>query len=119
LKIYSYLVSDELTECAAEVAEQINQWNQQQEKPLEFVNTYSDETSEDEWKVGLTAEVKRLNPFKKALLALYKIAEDTKQDFVIGFVNESKQREEDVCYFGYNEGKPDPLEIATYLNIRL
>lgn len=75
-------------------------------------NLYIQFVNEGE-RLGITANLKRAKHLNEPLKALYAIAKEHKCDFVTGVIDGDTY--EDVCYFGCEEGKPDPFEISSYL----
>ncbi|MCW8885471.1 MAG: hypothetical protein OQK12_09485 [Motiliproteus sp.] len=78
------------------------------------------EQSEDDGilpQVGLYLQVKRRAELKVPLNFLYTQAKKHKVEFVVGIVDEKTGEQEDVCFFGYEEGKPDAFEISNYLGL--
>lgn len=69
-----------------------------------------------EHELGIQIEVKKKQYLKEPLNFLYDLAKNEKCEFVIGFFEEDGARE-DVCYFGYEEGRPDLYEIANYVGL--
>ena len=110
MKIFFYAVSDELEACAAEVEEKLTEWASAKG---EHVTVFSDLSSE---KIGLHMAIKKPQHLKEPLNFLYDLAKHCLCDFVLGILPESAgDEEEEICYFGKNEGKPDMFEIACYL----
>ncbi len=122
VKLYIHLISDEIETCAEEVAELIEQILAERDSenatPIQLVKSLP-EDDYSQWQVGVECDVKRLRPLKLVFKQLDEIAQKTKQDFVIGCINQRTNKAEDVCYFGYHEGKADVLEIANYLNLKV
>ena len=61
---------------------------------------------------------KRRSELRKALDHLHSLAKQYRCDFVVGLASSNKGPAQDICYFGYEEGKPDVHEIANYLGFR-
>lgn len=66
---------------------------------------------------GLTLSIKNKKHLQEPLNFLNKIAQSNKCEFVVGYFNETTNKKEDVCFFGFEEGKPDLFEIANYLGL--
>jgi len=66
--------------------------------------------------IGLTIDTNRRSTLAKPLDFLYELATAHQQEFVIGIVDEQAVYE-DICYFGFEEGKPDIHEVASYLGL--
>lgn len=54
---------------------------------------------------------------KEPLNFLYKIAKTHKCEFIIAMLDSESGDLEEVCYFGFEEGRPDLFEIANYLSL--
>ncbi len=65
--------------------------------------------------IAINAQVKKPNHLKPAVELFNTLAEQYQIDFVLGLI-ENDQKEE-ICYFGYEEGKGDTQTIAMYLGI--
>jgi len=52
---------------------------------------------------------------KEPLNTLNDLAKKHKCDFSVGIIDEGKRT--DVCFFGFEEGRPDMFEIANYLSL--
>ncbi|MEH6626734.1 MAG: hypothetical protein V7739_09825 [Motiliproteus sp.] len=66
---------------------------------------------------GIYMTVKRRAELKDPFNFLYPLAKQHKAEFVVGIIDEKSGDKEDVCYFGFEEGKPDIYEIANYLEL--
>ncbi len=80
----------------------------------EDLEEYLEETVAD---VGLYIEVKRRAELKTPLNFLYTLAKKHKVEFVVGIIDDKTGEQEDVCFFGHEEGKPDAFEISNYLGL--
>lgn len=65
--------------------------------------------------LGVELSVKNNSKLKDPLNALYKIAQKHQCEFVVGQIDDGEYA--DVCYFGYEEGRPDYFEIGNYLGL--
>ena len=66
-------------------------------------------------KVGLDFHVKKTKQLEVPLNFFNDLAKEHKQDFVLGTINNNEA--EDVCYFGFEEGKGDSFMISQYLGL--
>ena len=67
--------------------------------------------------VGLGLKLKSKFKLKDPLNFLYTIAKEHKCEFVIAMLEDETGVAEDICYFGYEEGRPDLHEVANYLGL--
>ena len=67
--------------------------------------------------LGIHIDVRKRMELKEPLNFLYTLAKQHKTEFVIGIIDERTGEQEDVCYFGFEEGKPDIYEISNYLGL--
>jgi len=121
MKIYIYAESDDLEEIAEPLTDAISDWLKKSGSNAELVNDrqHSDSDNTDSfWNLGLNISVKRKSDLRKALDPLYSIAKTERCDFVVGRASSKSGPAQDICYFGYEEGKPDVHEIANYLGFR-
>lgn len=119
MKLYIHLVSDEIDDCAIDIAQQLQELLAQRPEsatPVELIN-HTPEAEIANWCVGLSTEVKRLRPLKSLFPQLQQLATEFKADWVIGCINPKTGQAADVCYFGHHEGEADLLEIGNYLNL--
>ena len=70
-----------------------------------------------EFALGLSFSVKQKKHLAKPIAFFNQLAEQYKQDFVLGEVinDQGQQNFEPVCYFGYEEGLGDSYLIAEYV----
>lgn len=80
------------------------------------LNLREGETIED-WKLGLSLKLKSKFKLKEPLNFLYEIAARYKCEFVVAELDDKTGEAEPVCYFGYEEGRPDLFEMANYLGL--
>ena len=69
------------------------------------------------WKLGMSLKVKSKYKLKDPLTFLYSLAQEHKCEFVIAEYDANSDSAEDVCFFGFEEGRPDLHEIANYLGL--
>jgi hypothetical protein len=123
MKIYLHLESDELDEneaCAETIIAAISEWLKEGKSSAQLVNANVEEGAEGgrtDWDIGLTIETSKKPILAKPLNFLYELAKKEQQEFVVGIYDEANSSYENVCYFGYEEGKPDLHEVASYLGI--
>jgi hypothetical protein len=118
MNLYIYAESDELEDYATQLFSQIAQWA---EPKTNSTAVYRGEGSSEEVlgareiELGIEVSLSKPEKLKEPLNFLYKLAQEHKCDFVIGLIEEQDRR--DVCYFGFEEGRPDLFEIANYLSV--
>lgn len=91
----------------------INLWLASEE--LEITPVDERPESKEDWQVGVQFQCQRKAALKAPLDFLFKWAKKAEREFVIGFYDKRSGEREDVCYFGFEEGKPDISEVAMYL----
>ncbi|WP_273285946.1 hypothetical protein [Reinekea forsetii] len=65
--------------------------------------------------VGIELTISKAQKLKEPLNQLYDFAKKYKCDFSVGIIEDDKRS--DVCFFGFEEGRPDMFEIANYLEL--
>lgn len=116
MNLYIYMVGDELEELeeiVEPVTTAITDWLAANENIRALLVNQQDDGG---LKLGIDIEVNNKRHLKSPLKFLQGLAKTHKQDFVVGILQDSGDRE-DVCYFGFEEGRPDELEIANYLDL--
>lgn len=108
----TYLDDDEFEELIPVMTQAIKAWIG--EKKSITLLTPIDETGEQ---LGLSLNIKSKFKLKDPLNFLHDMAKQHKCEFVIAIISEDSGETEDVCYFGYEEGKPDLFEVASYLGL--
>ena len=78
---------------------------------------YCPEDEVEDWILGLSMKLKNKFKLKDPLNFLYEIAKKYKCEFVVAEYNAENDIREAVCYFGFEEGRPDMYEIANYLGL--
>ncbi len=120
MKIYLHLEADEIEEAADATISAISKWLKEGKSSAQLVNTNVESGAErgrTNWDIGLTIETSKKAILAKPLNFLYELAKAEQQEFVVGIYDESHSSYENVCYFGYEEGKPDLHEVASYLGM--
>lgn len=111
MHIYLVIDGSDYSECREDIVNAINDWLTESRSSAVLINS-----ADDQELLGLSIDTNRKLTFNKPLEFLYSIAQQHEQEFVVGLFDEQQQRE-DMCYFGFEEGKPDLLEIAAYLGL--
>ena len=114
MQLYIYVASDNVDELIEPVSEVLTQWVGDNNERKQLVNL----PEEDRLGVNITIESK--NQLNKPLKFLYSLAKEHQCDFVVGKFDGDVLGEgamEDVCYFGFEEGRPDMFEVASYLEL--
>jgi len=99
------------------VSESISAWIGDQKKNMQLLAHSESNSSAEKLKLGMSIQVKSKYKLKEPLNFLYTIAKEYKCEFAIAIVSSEKGAAEDICYFGYEEGRPDLFEIANYLEL--
>ncbi len=114
MQLYIYVASDNLDELVEPISEVLTQWVGEASDRRQLVNL------SEENRLGVNILIESKNQLTKPLKFLYSLAKEHKCDFVVGkFEGEAlgEGAMEDVCYFGYEEGRPDNFEMASYLEL--
>ncbi len=120
MKIYLHLEADEIEEVADATISAISKWLKEGKSSAQLVNTNVENGTErgrTNWDIGLTIETSKKTILAKPLNFLYELAKTEQQEFVVGIYDERHSSYENICYFGYEEGKPDLHEVASYLGM--
>lgn len=118
MKVYIYAESDELYAFADPLAAVIEEWARPKTNAKVANRQQQDGTpclTGREFEIGLDIETAKPEKLKDALNFLQQQAETYQCEFVVGLVEGDSYR--DVCFFGYEEGRPDVHEIANYLSV--
>jgi porphobilinogen deaminase len=113
MNIYIYMVGDDLDEVVSDVSSDISAWlleHTSVRATLVYLIKGCEIT------VGIHAEINNKRHLKKPLKFLYSLAKTHEKDFVIGEIKASGEHQ-DVCFFGFEEGRPDESEIENYLDL--
>ncbi|MFT7562126.1 MAG: hypothetical protein ACI93R_004061 [Flavobacteriales bacterium] len=130
MNLYIYVDGTDLEEIEEKISSSISSWlsslvsgtKEGKKNTLVFVNqrTGAEHGSEGDapgWNLGVNLKVKSKRELKEPLNTLYLLAKEHKRDFVIGIINTKTGVNEDVCFFGHEEGRPDIYEVANYLGL--
>jgi len=112
MKIYMLAEHDELDEIAEPMSEAIRDWLAKSDSRAELIHP-----DEDNLQVGVFIETGKKVALKDPVNFLYTLAKEYKAEFVVGLIAENDRRE-NVCFFGFEEGRPDINEIAQYLGLK-
>jgi len=66
-------------------------------------------------RIGLFTSATKPNQLKTPLNFLYSLAKEFKLEFAIAMQEDNEWHE--VCFFGYQEGRPDIFEVGCYLGL--
>jgi len=121
MDLHIYIDHSDLTDTCLEdiaeaVLESISTWVGKKKQGTQVLNL-KPEDDLDSWKLGLSVQVKSKFKLKDPLNFLYTLAKEHKCEFVIATFNTHSGESEEVCYFGFEEGRPDLFEIANYLEL--
>ena len=118
MNLYIYADSDELEDYAKLLFSQIEQWAEPKTNSTAVYRGEGSETpsvTDRDIELGLDISLSKPEKLKEPLNFLYKLAQEHKCEFVVGLIEDQDYR--DVCYFGFEEGRPDLFEIANYLSV--
>ena len=110
-------------EITSPISTTINHWISEQKQNIRLLTPlkeadneeYINEITHEALKLGICIRVKSKYKLKEPLNFLYSLAKAHKCEFVIAILNSGDL--EEICYFGYEEGRPDLFEIANYLSL--
>ncbi len=111
MQIYIMVDKPEFEEKEADAVKAVTQWVGEDNPHAILIHVAASE--EVEFKLGIEMQIKAPKQLIPPLNEFYKIAKTFKCDFVVGSI-EGEDRE-DVCFFGYEEGKADAFEVGCYL----
>ncbi|MEZ5524801.1 MAG: hypothetical protein R3E62_07550 [Pseudomonadales bacterium] len=114
MKLYILLDDESPEEVADKLVQAMTKWFVDAELAGEIVDVREGDV--EDWTVGLNLEIGRKAGLRKPLEFLYKQAKKMEREFVIGLYGKTGNRE-DICYFGFEEGRPDVDEVALYLGL--
>jgi len=114
-----------LQDITSPITNAITDWISEQKQnirlltPLKEADTeeYINEMTHEALKLGICIRVKSKYKLKEPLNFLYSLAKAHKCEWVIAMFDSESGNLEEVCYFGYEEGRPDLFEIANYLSL--
>jgi len=106
----------DLNDIAEAVIGSLSAWVGEGKKNIQVLNQQGEDDPEN-WKLGISLQVKSKYKLKDPLNFLYSIAKTHKCEFVVAIMNSDSGLSEEVCYFGFEEGRPDLFEIANYLDL--
>ena len=111
--VYMPAEADELQDIAADLEAEIRPWVAEKDTGAHLL---ADKDEEGEYRrIGINIQVRKRAHLKEPLSFLYELARRHKCDFVLGVYDGDRQ--EDICYFGNEEGKPDAFEVANYIGL--
>ncbi|MFT5718259.1 MAG: hypothetical protein ACI9T7_002466 [Oleiphilaceae bacterium] len=109
------LEEGDLNKMHAPVSESISDWVGGTKKNMQLLSQLSE--TGDTLKLGMSLEIKSKFKLKDPLNFLYTLAKEHKCEFAIAIISTNTGDSEDICYFGFEEGRPDLFEIANYLDL--
>jgi len=116
MNLYILIDDDEPETVADQLMAKIDTWLQETDLDIQSVDVRPDNSSE--WQQGMQLKCKRKAELKQPLEFLFKLAKKMEREFVIGFYDNESGNREVVCYFGYEEGRPDLDEVGLYLGLK-
>ena len=118
MNLYFFAEHDDIEEIAESLFAQIAAWAEPKTTIQAILRTDETEahpTGHRVMDVGIELSVKKIDKLKDPLNQFYQWAKEYKCEFVVGQIEDNDYR--DVCYFGFEEGRPDRFEIANYLGL--
>ncbi len=104
-----YCEDPELADCRETIEPELLEWLESFPAACEPIQT--------EDRLGMSITIKKNKQLKNPLNFVYGIAKKHKLEFAIAMQDEESGEWEEVCFFGYEEGKPDIFEVACYLGL--
>ena len=115
LKVYLFAVHDELDDIASALAVSLADWAEAK-TTIQFVHRTDEAVkSGHDIELGFELTISKTQKLKEPLNFLYATAREHQCEFVVGIIEDDAYQ--DVCYFGFEEGRPDMYEIAHYLGL--
>lgn len=111
MKVYFRIDAPDFGEQTEDAITALDEWAAARGEHATLVNENDGST----WALGADMTIKAAKQLIEPLNGLYAFAKTYRCDFVVGYFDDDQQ--EDVCYFGHEEGKPDAFEIGCYLGI--
>ncbi|MEH6473604.1 MAG: hypothetical protein V7752_20460 [Halopseudomonas sp.] len=112
---------DDFDKVSGPICESISEWVEQNPTGVVLVDQRGTESDGDSLTdlpaLGIHLTVKRKAQLKAPLSYFYDLAKQHKQEFVLGILDKSTGATEEVCYFGFEEGKPDAFEVSNYVGL--
>jgi len=112
-----YVEGSDLNDVAKPITSSITEWIKNTGSVAIFIDQSSGSNENPERHLGIHIRIRKKGEMRDVLKKLYEIANKNKREFVVGIVDEKTGISEEVCFFGYEEGKPDVFEIANYLGL--
>ena len=107
MQIFLYIDNPELDENEAQVISVLQAWVTAHAPHAAFIHLPESNT------FGVQLHIKAAKQLNQPLADMYALAKQYHCEFVVGFIEDGQ--EEEVCFFGHEEGKPDAFEIGCYL----
>ncbi len=112
MKIYMFAEHDDLQDFSEQLNSSLEKWAA--EKTIFNSICRKEQLNTSRLiEIGLEFETNKSQKLKEPLNFLYGLAKQYECDFSVGIIE--GQDYSDVCFFGFEEGKPDMFEIACYL----
>ena len=118
MNLYLFAEHDDLADFAQDLLTDIQQWAEPKTTIHALFrddDTEQNATGHRTMDVGIEFSVSKTQKLKEPLNFFNTLAKKYKCDFVVGTIEE--ERYSDVCYFGFEEGRPDMFEIANYVGL--
>ena len=123
----THIEPNQFDKVSGPICKSISEWVEQNPTHAVLVNPRSAEPDGDTPSTSVTGDelpalgihlaVKRKAELKAPLSFFYTLAKQHKQEFVLGILDKSTGATEEVCYFGFEEGKPDAFEVSNYIGL--
>ena len=123
MHVYLEFDTKDLDEMPELVADELVQWQAERAEHVELIDNRSEIAATDAgfslsaWRLGLGLEIRDKKHLKEPLNFLYGLAKTYQLEVVVGIYHALSHSKEDICYFGFEEGRPDLFEIGCYLGL--
>lgn len=119
-----YIECDDFDDIKTLALERLDAWMQDNPRKIKLLVAPDDLDHGDLEQIdfieqlGLQLTITRKSQLKVPLKFLYQMATELKCEFAFGYLPSGASQSETICYFGYEEGKPDLIELGTYANLK-
>lgn len=118
MNIYFFAEHDEIEDHFEAIHKDISAWAEPKTTVttvLRSIETDEEPKTQRDYEVGVEIRISKTQKLKDPLNFLYTLAKTHECEFVVGLIDGEVYQ--DVCYFGFEEGRPDMFEIAHYLGL--
>ena len=118
MNVYFFAEHDEIEDHFSAIHKELAAWAEPKTTVttvLRGIETETPSKTQRDYEVGYEISISKTQKLKEPLNFLYSLAKTHQCEFVVGQIE--GEAYQDVCYFGYEEGRPDMFEIAHYLGL--